>query len=93
MALKDYTAICPAREDKDGKAIAEMQATVNFDFHEEDISNGDTVKQIQEKLDKGEWKPGMAKPKKSNLEKAKAAADNMSPEEIRAFIESIKDKM
>ena len=54
---------------------------------------GDTAEQIQAALDGGKWKPGMARPKKSNLDKALDATDGMSKDEIRALMEKIKGQL
>lgn len=51
---------------------------------------GDSPDDIQAKLDKEEWKPGMIKPKQSKLDKAVNVAVGMSDDELAAYLERIQ---
>lgn len=57
------------------------------------LKKGQTEADVQKKLAAGEWKPGMVRPKKSQLEKASAAVEDLSPEELQAHLASIKERL
>jgi len=55
------------------------------------LLSGKSAEEIQAWADN--WRPGLAKPKMSNLNKALKATEGMNDEELRSFLSDIKARM